>query len=105
MRVNDKQIAVLEPDDIRTESGDQQSIDSQSESSRDNIDLATPNLNEESSVTEGKPPSGASITSSRNKNNQKCLDIPTNLFKKRNEDVIYREDQNIEFKLKLRLVK
>ena len=40
--VSDNQIARLEPDDIKTES-----IDSQSESSRDDIDVASPNSTEE----------------------------------------------------------
>ena len=46
--VSDNQIARLEPDDIKTES-----TDSQSESSRDNKDLASPNSTEETLVVEG----------------------------------------------------
>ena len=46
--VSDNQIARLEPDDIRTES-----TDPQSESSRDIIDVASPNFSEETSVVEG----------------------------------------------------
>ena len=69
MLVSDNQIARLETDDFLTESTDQQSTDSQSESenSRDNIDVASPNSNEENSVTEGEQSSGATRTSTRNK--------------------------------------
>ena len=69
MLVSDNQIARLETDDFLTESTDQQSTDSQSESenSRDNIDVASPNSNEENSVTEGEQSSGATRTSIRNK--------------------------------------
>ena len=49
---SDSQIALLEPDDIKTESTDQQSTDSQFENSRDNIDVASSNSNDETSVTE-----------------------------------------------------
>ena len=47
--VSDNQIARLEPDDIKTES-----TDSQYESSRDDIDVASPNSTEETSVVEGE---------------------------------------------------
>ena len=60
--VSDNQIVRLEPDDIKTES-----TDSQSESSRDDIDVASPNFTEETSVFEGEQPSVATRTSSRNK--------------------------------------
>ena len=60
--VSDNKIARLEPDEIKTES-----IDSQSESSRDDIDVASPNSTEETSVIEVKQPSVAPRTSSRNK--------------------------------------
>ena len=60
--VRDNQIARLEPDDIKTES-----TDSQSESSRDDIDATSPNSTEETSVVEGEQPSVATRTSSRNK--------------------------------------
>ena len=46
--VIDNQIARLVPDDIKTES-----TDSQSESSRDDIDVASPNSTQETSVVEG----------------------------------------------------
>ena len=55
---SENQIARLEPDDIKTES-----IDSQSESSRDDIDVASPNSTEETSVVEGEQPSVATRTS------------------------------------------
>ena len=67
--VSHNQIARLEPDDIKTES-----TDSQSESSRDDIDVASPNPTEETSVVEGKQSSLATRTSSRKKNNQKDLE-------------------------------
>ena len=47
--VSDNQIARLEPDDIKTES-----TDSQSESSKDRIDVASPKSTEETSVVEGE---------------------------------------------------
>ena len=59
--VSDNQIARLEPDDIKTESSDPQS-----ESSRDDIEAASPNSTEETSVVEGEQPSVATRTSSRN---------------------------------------
>ena len=67
--VSNNQIARLEPDDIKTES-----TDSQSESSRDNIDVASSNSIEETSVVEREQPSVATRTSSRKKNNQKALE-------------------------------
>ena len=77
--VSDNQIARLEPDDIKTES-----TDSQSESSRDDIDVASPNNStEESSVVEREQPSVATRTSSRNKKQPERFGdaIPTNLLK------------------------
>ena len=67
-----------------TGSTDQQSTDSQSESSRDNIDMASPNSTEETSVTEREQPSGATRTSSRNKKQPKRLGeaLLTNLLRK-----------------------
>ena len=67
--VSDNQIARLEPDDIKTES-----TDSQSESSRDDIDVALPNSTEKTSVVEGEQHSVATRTSSRIKKNQKDLE-------------------------------
>ena len=67
--VSDNQIARLEPDDIKTES-----TDSQSESSRDDIDVASPNSTEETSVVEGEQPSVATRTSSGNKKTAKDLE-------------------------------
>ena len=77
--VSDNQIARLEPDEIKTES-----TDSQSESSRDDIDVASPNSTEESSVVEGEQSSVATRTSSRNKKPPERFGeaIPTNLLKK-----------------------
>ena len=77
--VSDNQIARLEPDDIKTES-----TDSQSESSREDIDVASPNSTEETSVVEGEQPSVATRTSSRNKKQPERFGeaIPTNLLKK-----------------------
>ena len=65
--------------------------------------MAATNSNEETSVTEGEYFSGATKTSSRNKKQPKRFgdDIPTTLLKK-GEDMIYREDQNLEFILKVR---
>ena len=97
--VSVNQVARPEPDDIKTDSADQQSTDSQSESSRDKIDVASPNSNEETSVTEGEHFSGAKRTT----NNQKDLiKLCLQTCLKRREDVIYREDQNLEFKVKHR---
>ena len=72
--VSDNQIARLEPDDLKIES-----TDSQSESSRDDIDVASPN-----SVVEGEQPSVATRTSSRNKKQPERFGeaISTNLLKK-----------------------
>ena len=64
--VSDNQIARLEPDDIMTEF-----TESQSESNRDEIEVASPNFTEENSVVEGEQPSVATRTSSRNKKNRK----------------------------------
>ena len=77
--VSDIQIARLEPDDIKTES-----TDSQSESSRDDIDMASPNSTEKISVVEGEQTSVATRTSSRNKKQPERFGeaIPTNLLKK-----------------------
>ena len=79
MPVSDNQIARLEPDEIKTES-----TDSQSESSRHDIDVASPNSNEETSVVEGEQSSVARRTSSRNKKQTERFGeaIPTNLPKK-----------------------
>ena len=79
MLVSDNQIARLEPDDIKTES-----IDSQSERSRDDIDVASPNSTEETSVVEGEQPSVATRISNRNKKQPERFGeaIPTNLLKK-----------------------
>ena len=65
--VSDNQIARLKPDDIKIETTDQQSTDSQSENSRDFIDVASPNSNEEISVTEGEKFSWATRPSTRKK--------------------------------------
>ena len=77
--VSDNQIARLEPNDIKTES-----TDSQSESSRDDIDVASPSSTEETSGVEGEQPSVATKTSSRNKKQPERFGeaIPTNFFKK-----------------------
>ena len=77
--VSDNQIAWLEPEEIKTES-----TDSQSESSRDDIDVASPNSTEETSVVEGEQPSLATRTSTRNKKQPERFGeaFLTNLFKK-----------------------
>ena len=80
MLVSDNQIARLEPNDIKTES-----TDSKSESSRDDIDVASPNSTEETSVVEGEQLSVAPRTSSRNvkkKPERFGETILTNLLKK-----------------------
>ena len=73
--VSDNQIARLEPDEIKTES-----TDSQSESSRDDLDVASSNSTEETSAVEGEQPSVATRTSSRNKKQSERFAeaIPTN---------------------------
>ena len=89
---SDNQIARLEPDDIKTES-----TDSQSESSRDDIDVASPNSTEETSVVEGEQPSVGTRTSSRNKKTARKIwrSYSYKLALKRREDVIYREVANL----------
>ena len=79
MLVSHNQIARLEPDDIKTES-----TDSQSESSRDDIDVALSNSTEETSAVEGEQPSVATRTSSINKKQPDRFGeaIPTKLLKK-----------------------
>ena len=62
--VSDNQIARLEPDDINTES-----TDSHSESSRDDIEVASPNSTEDTPVNEGEQPSVATRNKPENKNN------------------------------------
>ena len=75
--VIDNQIGRLEPDDIKTES-----TDSQSESSRDDIDVASTNSTEETSVVQRQQPSVATRTSSRNKKQPESFGeaISTNLL-------------------------
>ena len=77
--VSDNQIARLDPDDIQPES-----TDSQSECSRDDIKVASPNSTAETSVVEREQPSVATRTSSRNKKQPESFGeaIPTNLLKK-----------------------
>ena len=84
MLVSNNQIARLEPDNMKTESTDQQSTDSQSENSRDNIDDASRNSNEETSLTEREQSAEATITSTRNKKRAERFGevIPSNLLKK-----------------------
>ena len=79
MLVSDKQTERLEPDDIKTES-----TDSQSGSSKDDTDVASPNSPEETSVVEGEQPSVATRTSSRNEKEPERFGeaVPTNLLKK-----------------------
>ena len=81
--VSDNRIDWLEPDNIKTESTCHQSTDSQSESSRDNIEVSSPNSTEETSVTEREQPSGATRTSSRKNKQPESFGaaIPTNLLK------------------------
>ena len=78
--VSDNQIAWLEPDDIKTES-----TDSQSESTKDGIDVASPKSTEETSVVEGEQPvvEVATRTSSRKKKQPERFGeaVPTNLLK------------------------
>ena len=88
--VSDNQIARLEHNKIKTES-----TDSQSESSRDDIDMASPNSTEETSVVEGEQPSVATRTSSRNEKQPERFGkaIPTNLLKKEGGFGISRSDE------------
>ena len=76
--VSDNQLA----DDIKTESTDHQSTDSQFESSRDNIDVASPISNGKTSVTEGEQFSGAMRFLSSHNNDQKDLEKLYKLFKR-----------------------
>ena len=77
--VSDNQIARLEPDDIKTES-----TDSQSESSRNDIEVASTDSTAKTSVVEGEQTSVATRTSSRNKKQPERFGeaIPKNLLKK-----------------------
>ena len=77
--VSYNQVSGLQPDDIKTEP-----TNSQSESSGDDIDVASPNCTEETSVVEGEQPSVATRTSRRNKKQPESFGeaIPTNLLKK-----------------------
>ena len=68
--VRDNQVNWMEPDDIKTEF-----TDSQSESSRDKIEVASPNSTKETSVVEEEQLPAATRTSSK-KNNQKDLEKP-----------------------------
>ena len=88
--VSDNQIARLEPDDIKTES-----TDSQSASSRDEIDVASPNCTEETSVVEGEQTLLATRTSSRNKKQQRRFGeaIAKNLLKNEGECDISRSGE------------
>ena len=82
VHVSDKQIALLEPDDIKTDSTDQQSTDSKSENRKDNIKVASANSNEEKMKENNLQ---ATRNSTRTKNSQKIWEeesIPTNLLEK-----------------------
>ena len=78
MLVSDNQIARLEPDDIKTET-----TDSQSESSKYDIDVASPNSTELTSVVEEQQTSVATRTSCRYKKQPERFGgaNPTNLLK------------------------
>ena len=67
--VSENQIARVEPDDIKTES-----TDSQSKSSRDDIDVASPNSTEKTSVVEGNNLQWPRELQAEIKNNQKDLE-------------------------------
>ena len=71
--VSESEIALLAPDDVKTEFTDQQSTDSKSEKRRDTIDLASTDSNAEISVTERDQPSKATRISSRNKKTAKKI--------------------------------
>ena len=80
----------LEPDDNKTES-----TDSRSESSRGDIDVASPKSTEETSVVEGEEQlSVATRSSSRKKQPEEFGEaIPTNLLKKERGCDISRSGQ------------
>ena len=69
LRVSDKQISRLEPDDIKTEY-----TDSQSESSRDDIDVASLISTEVTSVVEGNNLQWPRELQAKIQNNQKDLE-------------------------------
>ena len=77
--VSDNQTVWLEPDDSHTES-----TDSQSKRSGDDIEVASSNSTEETSIVEGEQPSVATRTSSRNKKQPERFGeaVLTNLLKK-----------------------
>ena len=89
--VSDNQIALLKPDDFKTELTDQQSTESQSWISRDNINVASSNSNQGNSLSEGEQPLRASTSNKSKKNSPKYLE---KLSLQKREDVIYRKDQN-----------
>ena len=76
---SDNKVNWMELDDIKTEF-----TDSQSESSRDEIEVASPNSTKETSVVEEEQLSAATRTSSKKKQPERFGEaIPTNLLKKR----------------------
>ena len=89
--VSENQIARLETDDMKTES-----TDSQSESSRDDIDVASPNSTEETSAVERENLQWPREIQAEIKKQPERFGeaIPTDLLKRR-EDVIYREVANL----------
>ena len=94
--VSDNQNARLKPDDIKTES-----TNSQSESSRDDVDVASPNSTEKSQYLKRNNLQWPRELQAEIKNNQKDLEKPflhTGLKKKGGRmwgDVIYREVANL----------
>ena len=72
--VSDNQIARLEADDIRTESTAPQSVDSQSENSREIIDMASPNFKEETFSIRRKTTFKVHKSFKQKKNSQKNLE-------------------------------
>ena len=65
--------------------------------------MLSTNYTEETSVTEGEKLSGATKTSTRKKQPESIGEaITAKLLKERRRRVIYREDQNLVFKFKLR---
>ena len=79
-----KGIQIMGPADIKTETTNQQSTDSQAVIISENTDVALPNCSKETSVTEEEHPSGATRTSLRQKKQPQIINeaIPSNLFNK-----------------------
>ena len=95
--VSDNQIALLKPDDIKTELTDQQSTESQSWISRDYINVASSNSNQGNSLSEGEQQLRAS-TSNKSKKKQPEIFGEAIATKKRRCDISQRSELKVYVK-------